>query len=255
MYRVELQNFEGPLDLLLFFIQRDELDVFDIPIAQITDEFLEYVRLMKQVDLDGVGDFIYMAAVLISIKAKMLLPTQEVDEEGEPIDPRKELVERLLDYVRFKEVAQDLSVREKQRAEQYTRGAASEVEDEFEEKEELELEASVFDLVSALRGILTDEPEEPTHEVEREEYSVEEQQTFVLEKLLSSASVSFRELVQERSKPFIIATFLAVLEMARQRLVVVSVAASAQDFYVLRPDEEDAPGPSTNGASTHPHDQ
>ena len=112
MYRIRLQEFEGPLDLLLFFIQRDELDIYDIPIAQITDEFLGYVRLIEEIDLDGVADFIYMAALLIHIKARMLLPRPDLDEEGEPIDPRQELVERLLEYVRYKEAAEELAVQE-----------------------------------------------------------------------------------------------------------------------------------------------
>ena len=248
MYRVELQHFEGPLDLLLFFIQRDELDVFDIPIAQITDEYLEYVRVLKEVDLDGVGDFIYMAAVLISIKAQMLLPTPKVDEEGEPIDPRQELVDRLLDYVRFKEAAQELSVHEEQRADQYTRGKASRQRQHYEEEKELELEATVFDLVTALRDILTEVPEEPVHAVEREEYSVDEQQDYVMNRLLSESMISFAELVHHQSKPFVVATFLAVLEMARQKLIAISVSASAEDFYVLRPDSTEAQHVlSTNG--------
>lgn len=248
MYRVELQSFEGPLDLLLFFIQRDELDIFDIPIAQITDEFLGYVRLMQEIDLDGVGDFIYMAAVLISIKAQMLLPSQETDDEGEPVDPRRELVERLLEYVQFKEAAQELAVMEDQRAEQFSRGAASSQEPHYEQEGELKLDASVFDLVSSLRDILTEVPEEPVHAVEREEYSVEEQQTYVLEQLLSESVVSFKELVHSRTKPFIVATFLAILEMARQKLLEISIAESNRDFYLLRPDADEAVvGPATNG--------
>src|SRR5690606_7366513 len=98
-------------DLLLFFIQRDELDVHDIPVASIADEYLSYVRVMEQIDLDGVGDFLYLAAMLIQIKARLLLPTTEVDEDGEPIDPRAELVERLLEYIRYKEAAADLGTR------------------------------------------------------------------------------------------------------------------------------------------------
>src|SRR5690625_568104 len=109
MYRVHIEDFEGPLDLLLFFIRRDELDIFNIPIARSADEYLSYVRVLEQVDLDAVGEFLYMAAMLINIKARMLLPTPELDEEGEPIDPRRELVERLLEYVRFKEASQRLT--------------------------------------------------------------------------------------------------------------------------------------------------
>lgn len=240
MYRVRLDEFEGPLDLLLFFIRRDELDVFDIPIARIADEFLGYVRVMKEIDLDGVADFIYMAAVLISIKARMLLPRQNADdEEGEEVDPRRELVERLLEYVRFKEAADDLGRRHERRGRRFVRGAASDVHERFvPEEPELQLESSVIDLIEALRPLLTDpaEASSPTHEIVREEYTVEEQQRYVLDRILSETMISFRELVEQRSKAFVVATFLAVLEMARQRLIVLSLTGSGQAFYVMRPD-------------------
>lgn len=244
MYRIRLDEFEGPLDLLLFFIRRDELDVFDIPISRIADEFLGYVRVMKQIDLDGVGDFIYMAAVLISIKARMLLPRQDADEEeGDEIDPRRELVERLLEYVRFKEASDELGRRHERRGRRFVRGAASDVHGRFVfDEPELQLELTVIDLIEALRPLLTDEPEtaQPTHEIVREEYSVEEQQQFVLDRILSEPMISFHDLVRQRSKAFIVATFLAVLEMARQRLVTLSFAAAGRDFFVMRPEAEPA---------------
>ncbi len=233
MYRVHLQQFEGPLDLLLFFIRRDELDVYDIPIAQIADEFLAYVRVLEKIDLDGVGDFLYMAALLIHIKARMLLPSQEVDEEGEPIDPRRELVERLLEYVRFKEASQALAERLEDRAGRFTRGRASSEFVEGEPEPDEEMEHSVFDLISALRRVLTEAAEEPVHTVAPEEYSVEEQSAYVLGRILVGARQSFAGLVRGRTKPFIIATFLAVLELARQGEVALYVVAS-EDFYVER---------------------
>ena len=122
MYRIKLNQFEGPLDLLLFFIRRDELDIYEIPISSIADEFLEYVRLLQEVDLDVAGDFVYFAAVLVNVKARMLLPSPEVNEDGDPIDPRQELVDRLLEYVRFKEASAELHVLADRRAEQFTRG-------------------------------------------------------------------------------------------------------------------------------------
>ncbi|MFW5955637.1 MAG: segregation and condensation protein A, partial [Rhodothermales bacterium] len=124
MYRVRVQEFEGPLDLLLFFIRRDELDIFDIPIAYITEEYLSFVRVLEQIDLDSVGEFLYMAAMLINIKARMLLPRPDLDDEGEPIDPRRELVERLLEYVRFKEASQQFATLKERRDELFTRGLA-----------------------------------------------------------------------------------------------------------------------------------
>ncbi len=241
MYRVRLDQFEGPLDLLLFFIQRDELDIYDIPIAQIADEFLDYVRILEQIDLDGVGDFLYMAAVLINIKARMLLPSPELDEEGEPIDPRAELVERLLEYVRYKEAALGLSEQFDRRSESFTRGAASRDDALRIESPPQIQEASLFDLVSALRRVLTEAPDEPQHGIEIEAYSIEEQQEYVAARLGEAGTCSFVSLVSDRSKAFIITTFLAVLEMAREGWVSLAMAGDPDDFMIhqLRAEEEE----------------
>ena len=261
MYRVRLEDFEGPLDLLLFFIKRDELDIYDIPIAKIADEFLSYVRLMEEVDLDGVGDFIFMAALLINIKVRMLLPRPELDEEGEPIDPRRELVERLLEYIRFKEAAAELNEFHEQRGQHFVRGAASEQQSLFEEAmPETLVNTSLFDLISALRRVLIEASEEPVHEIEHREYSVTEQRGYVLDQLAARGKRTFVELARRKPKSFIIATFLAILEMAREGSVVLSRTEAADDFYVApgHPPEFDEPLStngtlSTNGSSTHGH--
>ena len=239
MYRVQLQQFEGPMDLLLFFIKRDEIDIYDIPIAQIADEYLAYVRLLEQIDLDGVGDFIYMAALLINIKARMLLPSQEVDEEGEPIDPRQELVERLLEYVRFKEAASQLETQAYQRAEHFTRGDAASERDELQAEHEPEVADSLYDLVTVLGDMLRTAPEDtdPVHEVEPHQYSIEQQQRYVFDRLDTGQAVSFRTLIHERTKAFVIATFLAVLEMARQGLVHVLIESSRLDFRLQKQED------------------
>jgi len=240
MYKIRLNQFEGPLDLLLFFIRRDELDIHDIPIASIADEFLEYVSYMEEVDLDGVGDFIYMAAVLINIKARLLLPTQEVDEEGEPIDPRAELVERLLEYVRFKEASENLEERYSERSNQFTRGAASSAISSLTQPDEELVDATVFDLISALRKVLTDAPDEPFHQVEVEEFTIEDQQEFLRTVLQVGEKLSFVEIATGRTKSFIIATFLAVLEMARLGEIDIFLSGDANDFYV-EPKEDYVP--------------
>lgn len=232
MYRIQLSDFEGPLDLLLYFIRRDELDVLNIPIARIADEYLSYVRVLEQVDLDSVGDFLYMAALLISIKAKMLLPVQDTDEEGEPIDPRRELVERLLEYIRFKEASAQLADRHDDRLDRFTRGRSSAPPSEAQDESDVEIASSVFDLIAALRRVLTEAPPEPTHEIRREEYDIDTQQDYVRRRLTPGERLSFVALVKTHSRAFIIATFLAVLEMARQGLVRVVVPASVLDFYL-----------------------
>lgn len=241
MYRVELQQFEGPMDLLLFFIKRDEIDVYDIPIAQIADEYLAYVRVLEEIDLDGVGDFIYMAALLINIKARMLLPSTEADEEGEEVDPRRELVERLLEYVRFKEAADQLDTRHEHRQEHFTRGDASDHRERVEEDHDLNVDASVYDLVEVLGEMLsesTEETEETTHEVEPLEHTMEEQQEYVLNRLMEEPRVPFRSLVQNRTKGFVIATFLAILELARQHYVQLQLSSGRTDFVVEERDKQ-----------------
>jgi len=233
MYRIQLEQFEGPLDLLLFFIRRDELDIYDIPIADITEEFLQYVRLLREVDLDTSGDFIFTASLLVNIKARMLLPGQEVDEEGEPIDPRQELVDRLLEYVRYKEATLDLEERRSEREDLFTRGSASEIDlGEEEEPGEKLVDATVFDLISALRRVLTETPDEFYHELEAESYSLEEQMDFLQAALQIRGKASFVGLVMGRSKAFIITTFLAVLELARTRIVKIFLGGEYDDFYL-----------------------
>ena len=252
------------MDLLLFFIKRDEIDVYDIPIAQIADEYLAYVRLLEEIDLDGVGDFIYMAALLINIKARMLLPSTETDEEGEPVDPRRELVERLLEYVRFKEASEQLATRRERRNELFTRGDASAHREQIEERHDADIDASLYDLVEALGSLLEeaeDEDSDPVHEVEPLEYSVDEQQEYVLQALRGGDRVSFRSLVRRRSKGFIIATFLAVLELTRQHYLHLELSDDAESFALqereekpLQPDDpalglDEADATATNGRS------
>lgn len=229
MYRVKLSDFEGPLDLLLFFIRRDELDIYDIPIAGITDEYLQYVRLMREVNLDTAGEFIYMAAVLMGIKAKMLLPRPELDEAGDPIDPRRELVERLLAYIRYKEASGHLSDFEAERHLRFTRG--ENIHLEFEENVEISYQVSIFGLMSALKNILSKVEETPIlHQVQAEDYSIEAQETYILDALRNVPSIGFIELVKQKSKPFVITTFLAILEMIRNQQIFVLVTAVADDF-------------------------
>ena len=233
MYRVKLHQFEGPLDLLLFFIRRDELDIYDIPIASIADEFLEYVKLMQEVDLDVAGDFVYFASLLINIKARMLLPSTQVDEDGEPIDPRQELIERLLEYVRFKEAANELVIMGDRRADKFTRGTESATRfDGVEDPMEDLVDVTVFDLMGALRRVLTEAPAELIHEIQAEEYTLDEQIQFLRAALTISSGSTFLDIVRGRSRSFIITTFLAILEMARTQEIEILMDADPSDFHL-----------------------
>lgn len=233
MYRVSLAQFEGPLDLLLFFVKRDELDIYDIPIARIADEFLAYVRVLEQLDLDRAGEFVYMAALLIEIKVRMILPRTELDEEGEPIDPRTELVDRLLEYMRFKEASARFDVLQERRAEHFTRGVGEEVAALGRpEGEEAVFEVSLFHLVSALRLLLEEAPDEPLHDVRRQNYTVQTQRAYVFARLVDGTAVSFRSLVLRKSRAFVIATFLAILEILREGKAQLIERMAESDFYL-----------------------
>ncbi len=234
MYRVQLDHFEGPLDLLLFFIRRDELDIHDIPIARITDEYLEAVRVLEQIDLDAAADFIYTAALLIQIKARMLMPRPELDDDGEPVDPRKELVDRLLEYVRFKEAAGDLAGRFEARQRLYTRGQAADERDRLgPDEDEVTYRATLFDLVRALGAAidrsLEARADEFRHAIVRESYALDEQREWVLSRL-AQGGASFQTLVAQRSKAFVIVTFLAVLDLAQRQAIRIVFGFGPEDF-------------------------
>jgi len=239
MYRVQLEDFEGPLDLLLLLINRREVDIFDIPIAQITNEYLSYVGMMKSINLDGVGDYIYFAALLLSIKARMLLPKPELDSDEQEIDPRQELVDQLLEYIRFKDAAETLNQHMEDRSLLFTRGVASTpVEADSPEREVL-VKTTVFDLLSALQVVLSKAPDEPTITIHLHEYSVEDQSQHLRAILLKRKEVHFAELMREKTRSFIVATFLVVLEMVFSQEVLISKTYHGQDFMIQYRDNID----------------
>ena len=233
MHRVQLEQFEGPLDLLLFFIRRDEIDVHDIPIARIADEYLAAVRVLEHVDLDAAADFIYTAALLIQIKTRLLMPRPDLDEDGEPVDPRRELVERLIEYVRYKEAAGQLEGRFEARQRLFVRGAAG-APAPHDALTEVSYRATVFDLVAALGGALERAEataDVPQHDVARETFAVDVQRAWLLGRV-NRGGASFRTIVARRSKPFVIVTFLALLDLAQRQAVRLVFGLDPQDFAV-----------------------
>lgn len=217
MYDVSLPHFEGPMDLLLFFVQRDELDIYDIPIAKLTDDFLAYTRHLTVVDLDAAGEFIYFAALLISIKARTLLPASNADDGEEVVDPRTELVERLLEYVRFKEAAAHLREREVERSLHTVRTViAHQKPEETDVGEDAALRLSRLDLIRALRRVLTRLPEPVAHTVNRVRVTVAEALAALRERLLAGEPrVSFLRFTAQAPRAFVVASLLGVLEWAR----------------------------------------
>ncbi len=222
MYRVQLKNFEGPLDLLLFFIKRDELNIYDIPISHITEEFLSYIRLMEELDLDVASEFIYMASMLMSIKAKMMLPTdKEEDEELDENDPRYELVQKLLEYKRYKEMAEKLIVLDEETQKKYYRGYAEADVVEKQASGEALKDVTIFDLMSAFRKVLADiKRQHSYHSVEKVTVTVEEQAEYIIQLLQNRGRTSFLVICSElKNSILVVVTFLAVLEMLKEHQI------------------------------------
>ena len=242
MYKVQLKNFEGPLDLLLFFIKRDELDIYDIPIAHITSEFLTYIRLMEELDLDIASEFIYMASLLMSIKAKMMLPGAESeDEELDENDPRYELVQKLLEYKRYKEMSEKLTIIDEETRKKYFRGYTDSDIVEKQATGEALKDVTIFDLMTAFRKVLADIKRQNTyHRVEKIEFTVEEQTEFILTTLQNRGRLSFRNFCSELgSRTIIVVTFLAVLEMLKEQQINLFIDDDPTDFYIdLKPVDE-----------------
>lgn len=222
MYRVQLKNFEGPLDLLLFFIKRDELNIYDIPISHITEEFLSYIRLMEELDLDVASEFIYMASILMSIKAKMMLPSdKEEDEEMDESDPRYELVQKLLEYKRYKEMAGKLIVLDEETQKKYYRGYADADIVEKQATGEALKDVTIFDLMSAFRKVLADiKRQHSYHTVEKVTVTVEEQAEYIIQLLQNRGRTSFLVICSElKNSILVVVTFLAVLEMLKEHQI------------------------------------
>jgi segregation and condensation protein A len=217
-YTVRLEAFEGPLDLLLHLIRKNELDIMDIPIALITEQYLEYMKLMKELNLDVAGDYLLMASTLLHIKSRMLLPATVEEEEEGGEDPRAELVRRLLEYQKFKDAAGELDRRPLKGRDIFVRAVPP---DPQEPREEGKMEVSLFDLLEALRQVLARVRPEAVHEVMLEPVTVEERVREILSLLQrEKRSIAFHSLFQERvSRRMIVVTFLAILELVKMKQI------------------------------------
>ena len=234
-YKVQLEKFEGPLDLLLYLIKKDEIDICAIPIARITEQYIQYIELMKMLDLDGIGDFLVMAATLLQIKSKMLLPP-DPNEVVPQEDPRMDLVRRLEEYQRIKEAADELRRRAEERQDLFPRRMDEQaMADMKEDAQEVYFEANLFDLITALTKAMAEKPERSSYEVVREEYTVEEKVHAILHMLVDRAQVRLQELFENaHDKLEVIVTFMAVLELCKMKEVVVVQKRHFADIELLR---------------------
>jgi segregation and condensation protein A len=230
-YTFRLEGFEGPLDLLLHLIQKNELDIFNIPISLVTEQYLEYLQLMKVLNLDIAGEYLLMASTLLHIKSKMLLPKSSVEEEGEEEDPRAELVRRLLEYQKYKHAALEMAKRPLLDRDVFIRLTAAEPE---EEPGEEKIEVNLFELLEAFRKVLERAKSETVHEVILEHMSVEDKIEEILALLeKEKRSMAFHRLFPEQaSRRIVVVTLLAILELVKMKRIRIFQMAAFETIRI-----------------------
>ena len=238
-FEIKLPHFEGPFDLLLFFIERDELDIYDIPIASITNDFLDYLHHLETLNVELASEFILVAATLMRIKSKMLLPRPQLDEDGNEIDPREELIKHLLEYKKYKSVIETLQKMEDAELQKEKRGnilreikslaASVNVEAELQEVDLYKL-MQVFEKVSKR---FEDEKNRPVHQVVQYPYTVEGQKEYILNELTRKRTLSFSEMVETNpTRVALIFNFLAILEMLAIGNLDLQLGEGYNNFWI-----------------------
>ena len=240
-YKVELEVFEGPLDLLLYLIKRDEVDIYDIPIERITNQYMEYLNVMKMLDLNIAGEFIVMAATLMMIKSRMLLPVEErEEEETEEEDPRWDLVRQLVEYKKFKDIASQLQERALQQENIFEFGGRNAVELDSDDAGLVMQDVSLFDLISAFQEVLKNAPPERLDEIAAEQFTVADKIDYVLKTIRKRGSIRFTEMFGKMaSRSEIICTFLAMLELLRLRHIKAVQDEHFSEIVITGNEEEE----------------
>ncbi len=234
---IKVAAYEGPLDLLLDLIKKNEMDIYNIEISEITKQYLEHLGQMKALNLEIAGDFLVMAATLIYIKSKMLLPNEELETDEEGGDPREELVRKLLEYQAFREAAKTLSELESERGKYYTRQLSDYYLNTLS-PEDVGIDtfsANLYDLIGAFHNVLSQVKKESFHEVFEEIVSIEEKIEMIKNRLTNEESIPFRKLFSDQvTKNELIATFLALLEIVRSKVAKVVQTQSFGDILIQR---------------------
>ena len=238
-YQIKLPQFEGPFDLLLFFIERDELDIYNIPIAKITNEFLSYIHTLENLNIELASEFILFVSTLMRIKARMLLPRREVDAQGNEIDPRQELVDKILEYKRFKEASELMMTMEADRLMQQKRGNIKQemnsLGESYAEGTEIQT-VTMYKLLQAYEKVIkkfTERNSKPQHVVVKYNYSLEGQRTFLIDHLQEKKRVPFEMLFAScQNRIHAIFTFLAMLELIQQKFMGILIGTGRNNFIV-----------------------
>ena len=240
-YEIKLPLFEGPFDLLLFFIERDEIDIMDIPISKITNDFFEYISDLESMNIEVASEFIVVAATLMRIKSKMLLPRLSLDEEGNEIDPREELVEHLIEYKKYKSVISEFSDLEDSRLSKKIRGNLKSEIGTIAERAKVESELQDIDLYKLLvvfQNVLSkyeNEKNKPKHQIFEYPYTITEQKKFLINLLKSKSKISFIRLVEDNPlKILVIYNFLAMLELIQESKIKLSLGNGMNNFWIQK---------------------
>ncbi len=240
MFEIKLPLFEGPFDLLLFFIERDELDIHDIPISKITQDFLAYLHDLETLNIEVASEFILVAATLMRIKAKMLLPRPVLDEQGQEIDPREELVSHLLEYKKYKQVAEELANLEAERLLREPRGNVLHEIQALLPKANEEAELQDLDLYKLLKVYMkvmnrfTEAQNKPVHQIIPYPYTVEQQRQEILALVQAQKTISFTAIIaaSHQSKIAVIFNFLAILDLLQAQKIFLVYTQGLNDFVL-----------------------
>jgi len=233
MFNIKLENFEGPLDLLLYFIKRDKIDIYDIPITKITNEYISVIDEAKKLDVSIAGEFLFMASMLLRIKTQMLLPRQ-IDEESLDIDdPRIDLVAQLIEYKKYKNVAHKLKNLHFENKDTFFRSSIKVVYDQSPDVSDYLNEVTLYDISKIFKEAIDNAPSEDTFEIYREMVSLNDQKNFILKEFENKKVISLKNLVKNlETKIEIIVTFLALLEMIKQSEIICSQKENFEDIEI-----------------------
>lgn len=245
-YEIKLPLFEGPFDLLLFFIERDELEIYDIPISKITEDFIAYIDELEKLNLDVASEFILVAATLMRIKAKLLLPREKLDEQGNDIDPRDELVRHLLEYKKYKSVIGELAELEENRSLKEKRGNVLKELKKLSESTDVESELQDVDLYKLLKVYervlvrFEEEQKNPVHTIVPYPYTIADKKKEILSKLVDKNKISFEDvIVGDNNKVAVIFNFLAILELLQMQLIGITLGEGYNNFWVQKRDSKE----------------
>lgn len=239
-YNFKVEAFEGPLDLLLHLISRYEIDIYNIPVAEITEQYLSYVHTMKELQLDVASEYLVMAATLLQIKSKMLLPKYEEDEyeqaEEFEEDPREDLMNRLIEYKKYKQAATQLKEREQERAQLYTRPPLDVASFQKEEEATMPVDATLYDMLAAFQKLLRrKKAQRPvTAKITRQEIPIEKRMDDILSQLDIRGRQSFYDLFADEDREVMIVTFLAILELMKNQKIILEQERNFDEIFLSR---------------------